>query len=332
MKGTENQHAEQDQDLLEELFRNVSSRERPSREQEQAVRAALHAQWKQATRRRRIRRMVFAFATAASVILAVVLGLGFLRGPVAPESVVELAHVEKSIGRAVITSASVTTRPLVAAAKLGAGQRISTSGGSRLAIRWMSGESVRLDENTQINLVSSQEIELTDGKIYLDTDRAGPNSSLVIRTPGGVVRHLGTRYLAAIHGDGISISVRDGRVKLQSEDIEAEAGAGEQMNLDASGNYQLDTISTYGPMWQWAESVAPAFASDGRPLAEFLAWVAKESGRELVYDSVEAEQVALQTVLRGQLDLEPVKALNVMTQTSDLESELSAGALVISLR
>ena len=332
MKGTEKQRAEQEQDLLEELFRNVSSRERPTRRQEEAVRTTLHAEWKQATRRRNIRRMALAFATAASVFLAVLVGFGLLQSPEPSVDAVELARVEKSIGRAAITSTSATAGPLTTQTKLGAGQRIVTSADSRLAIRWSSGEAVRLDENTDIRLVSSREIELATGQIYLDTDRAGPDSPLVIRTPGAVVRHLGTRYLTTVHGEGISISVRDGRVQLQSANLEAEAGAGEQIRLDAGGAFQLDTIATYGPMWQWAESVAPAFPSDGRPLAEFLAWVAKESGRELVYKSFEAEQIARQTVLRGQLDLEPMKALDAATQTSDLENELGDGTLFISLR
>jgi ferric-dicitrate binding protein FerR (iron transport regulator) len=332
MKGTENEHSEQERDLLEELFRNVSSRERPSREEEQAVRASLHAQWLKMTRRRRIRRLAFALASAASVVLAVVVGLNLLQAPKPAGFVIELARVEKAVGRVESTPVTADAGPLTTNTVLGAGQQVVTSTNSRLAIRWLSGESVRLDENTVIRLHSGNEIELSSGQIYIDTDQADLNSQLVIKTPNGVVRHLGTRYLTAVRGDGISISVRDGRVQLQSTGLEAEAGAGERMILDASGAYELETISTYGPMWQWTEAVAPAFPSDGRSLAEFLGWVARESGRELIYDSTEAEQLARQTELRGQVDMEPMRALGVMTQTTDLESRVNAGSIIIKLR
>jgi ferric-dicitrate binding protein FerR (iron transport regulator) len=332
MKGTENRPGDQ-ADLLEDLFRNVSSRERPSRADEQAVRKAIHAQWAQMTRRRKIRRAAIAFASAASVVLAVIVGLNLTQSPELPGPAIELAVIEKKTGTVESTLATANiSQPLASDSVIGTGQSITTGSDSRLGVRWISGESVRLDQNTDILVHSATEIELLVGQIYLDTDQADSDSGLVIRTPAGAVRHLGTRYLTSVGDSGLSVSVREGRVQLQAAGLNALAEAGEQMNLDSNGVYRRASIPTFGPLWQWTESLAPAFASDGRTMDEFLDWVARESGRELEYRSASAEEMARGTILRGKVDMEPMKALSVVLQTSDLESEINGGSIVVSVR
>jgi len=333
MKGTEQKPEQQSQDLLEELFRNVSSRERPSREAEKAVRESLHAQWVAMTRRRRWRRAAIMLATAASIAVVAVVAAGLFKSPDRAGPAIQLATVEKLIGGVDGGPGALNPGNLPnGGAILGPGLRIATPPDTRLALRWHSGVSIRVDENTRMLLRSADEIELISGRIYLDTGQAIPDAELNIVTPGGRVRHLGTRYLAATDGSDVSVSVRAGTVQLQAGGMEAVAGEGEQMNRDAAGVVRLETIPTWGPLWQWTETLAPGFASDGKTLSEFLDWVARESGRRIEYRSVQAENLALTTGLHGSVAIEPMRALEVMLQTTDLASEISAGTIVVYLR
>ena len=200
-----------------------------------------------------------------------------------------------------------------------------------MAIRWLNGESIRLDEHTKLRLKSAVEIELIAGRIYVDTAGAGPIAELLITTPAGQVRHLGTRYMTTVSAGGTSVSVREGQVLLEAQGVETVAGRGEQLKVNASGAHSLEMISTYGPLWQWTEELAPVFSSDGRSIADFLDWVARESGRVVEFASPQAEKLAGDTLLRGQVEMEPMRALNVVMQTSDLASEVSAGMIVVRL-
>jgi hypothetical protein len=78
--------------------------------------------------------------------------------------------------------------------------------------------------------------------------------------------------------------------------------------------------------------LAPAFALDGRSLADFLDFVGRETGRTVAYTSPRAAQLANSTRLRGNVEIDPVRALDAILQTTDLEAEARGGALRITLR
>ena len=46
---------------------------------------------------------------------------------------------------------------------------------------------------------------------------------------------------------------------------------------------QISSAISHGAEWEWAAATAPAFDIENRPLAEFLAWVAREHGWQLAY-------------------------------------------------
>ena len=64
-------------------------------------------------------------------------------------------------------------------------------------------------------------------------------------------------------------------------------------------------------------------------MADFLDWAARESGRVVVFDSPEAEKLASDTLLRGKVEMDPMRALTVMMETSDLASEVTAGMIIV---
>jgi len=332
MKGTEHPNNPVSEDTLEALFRHASAREKPPHEDELAIRQALHEQWKELTRKSKRRRTFMTWAAVASVALTVVVVTNLEKRPASDLPVIEIAQVEKLQGQVLIQPGGDSTgKNLEPEVALEPGNRILSAENSGLAIRWIDGESIRVDEHTELRLTSASEIELVSGKIYLDTNDAESGSKLVITTPSGTVRHLGTRYMTEVSAGGTSVSVREGRVQVLHSKWAAEASGGEQLNVNVAGDYDLEPVVTYGPRWQWSEELAPAFVYNGRSIADFLAWVAHETGRVVEFSSPEAEQLATETQLRGQVDLEPMRALTLVMQTSDLTSEVNAGSIVVAL-
>jgi len=179
---------------------------------------------------------------------------------------------------------------------------------------------------------------LVKGRIYMDTAPAGQTGAgITVRTPQGLVRHLGTQFVTHVTPSGTAISVREGQVAYFPAagrmDKQALAGRGQQLAVDADGQVAIEPIATWGAAWEWAEQMASGFVSDGRSLADLLAWAGRESGRGVQYDSANAESIAAATILHGDLrDLQPMQALSVATATSDLQAEVSDGLIVVHLQ
>ncbi len=339
MKGTENSPAEARadraaEDVLEELFEHASARKRPAAADEQAVRDALHAEWRELAGRRRKRRFIISLAAAASVTLAVLLGSELLRKPdkLLPE--LQLASIEKVTGNVFIhpgvDRAAVRPQP---ARRVLSSQKVVTGRDSRIALRWQDGTSLRIDQNSEVRFTAGGEIRLESGGVYIDTEMADKMTSApVVLTPAGPVRHLGTQYMTEVSKHDTRLSVRQGQVALGAPGAWVVAHGGQQLSIDDSGAQRRRAIPVFGEMWQWTQDLAPAFESDGRSVSEFLEWVGRESGLEVRFETSGAEQVATASLLRGTIDLEPMAALAVTLQTTDLISEVIDGAILVSLR
>jgi hypothetical protein len=88
----------------------------------------------------------------------------------------------------------------------------------------------------------------------------------------------------------------------------------------------------HGAAWQWAEALAAPYASDGRSLADFLGWVGRETGHRVEYASTDAAHAAANAELRGKVEMEPMRALQSVVQTSDLLAEVDDGIITVRLR
>jgi ferric-dicitrate binding protein FerR (iron transport regulator) len=323
-----------DEGLLQTLFKHTEAREKPSAENELAARKALHAEWRQIVARRNRRRVWAALAVAASVLIVVGAVIRLAGGPVSPGPAVQLAVVENQVGTPLIYPNDESNR----AEQLRIGdmlikrQEVETRTGSATALRWIHGQSIRLDENTRIRLDSADSIWLYSGRIYVDTTRRSSGAeALTIFTLGAQVRHVGTQYMAAVSAEGTTVSVRSGKVALDLSGSEYLVARGEQLTVTGTGKHRLQQIETWGELWQWTESVTPDFDSDGRTVAELIEWVATETGHSVDYVSFDAENRARQTILKGKLEREPMKALAMITQTSDMDAQVSDGLIEVSL-
>lgn len=323
--------------VLESLFSHASARKRPPAEDEQAVREALRSEWTEITRRRR-RRTYFAYGIAASLLLATVVSVNMLNRDVPALPPIQLASVEKQSGNIFVRRAGQPSSESRRLSKttLYAGQVVSTAQAARLAVELRTGESLRIDEGTELVLTAESQIELIKGRIYVDSNQAGTSSgrvgALEIATFAGVIRHLGTQYMAGINDSAVEVSVREGKVSITTGKNESVATPGQQISVAQSGEASLSAIATHGVMWEWTELVTPEFNLDGRSAFDFIHWVGRETGHSVTFEDNIAERLARATELRGSIDLEPMRALDLILQTSDLEPSVEKGTIRIGKR
>lgn len=215
-------------------------------------------------------------------------------------------------------------------ASLAAGRSVATSADARVALDTVNGHSLRLDRDSRVVLVSEREIRLEHGAVYLDSGANRPaEAPLAVLTPLGRVREVGTQFEVRVSADTLTVRVREGRVSLGDDRESAEARAGEELTLSA-GRLSRRTISADSPAFDWAQSIAPTWELDGSRLSDFLAWVARESGRQLLYADAALAGEAPDVILRGDVDgLRPVEALEVILPAVGLAYRMEAGALVV---
>ena len=137
--------------------------------------------------------------------------------------------------------------------------------------------------------------------MYVDAGAAahGAGATFVLETPAGDVRHLGTQYAVRTLDGTVLVNVREGSVAIERGRDRIVGNAGEQLSVTSSGAVVRTTIAPRDTQWAWVESIAPPFAIEGRPLDDFLAWAARETGRQLVYTSPAAAAEAASIKLKG---------------------------------
>lgn len=220
------------------------------------------------------------------------------------------------------------------------GSRIRTLGSSRAGLILDNGASVRLAEATDIVLESGSRLRVLAGRVYLDTgnaqhlDAARDSRRIEVITPLGVASDIGTQFEVFYRDDVYRLRVREGLVRLRGKSGETDSAGGEQLSIDAGGGIEHARIPPQDPEWQWVQSVAPAPTIDDQPVTVLLAWVSRETGRPIRFETPEIERRAARTILHGNIrHLAPLEALSIMLATTDLEHALlDDGTILIRLR
>jgi hypothetical protein len=308
------------------------------------VRTAVHGAWRDEylarqlkTRRRRLTVAVL-IAAAASGLIAFA-----IRDPIRAPAPVLVAHIDQATG---------SPAPFAAGSPVMSGSTVTTSAGT-LAMTLTSGVHLRLDASSAARVDSATDLALERGAVYVDSAGAHPTqpgaSPIIIRTPAGLVRDIGTRFEIRLAGAGIRIRVRDGQVRLTSASgLDVRADAGEELfsRPDGSdGSIDRRPIAATGSEWAWAERAAPPFSVEGKTLGAFLDWVGREGAWTVTFADRGLSETARATVLHGRPDLlkglTPAEALDVVLPACGLrhridingghrvviEREASAGAI-----
>jgi ferric-dicitrate binding protein FerR (iron transport regulator) len=326
--------AEHDDSDIARVLRASGGRAGPSDEMQQAVFDAVHAEWRatvQQQRRRRSQRVWLAVA-ASIAIAAVALFVG--RGYVGTQGEL-VADVSRSVGVVQVREGDAGQwESVVGVRTLHVGESVHTGPDGRLALALLDGVSLRLDHDTDIALVGTDRVDVRSGAVYIDSGTTGVSAGkLLVGTPVGLVRHVGTQYEARIVNGGTRIRVREGRVDLTPTWGAARTlEMGDQILMSGTGIEERDRIEPSSDEWDWASNAAPEFDIDGRPVHEFLAWAGRETGLRVVFATPESAAEARRAVLSGSVaGLNPDEALAAVLPTTSLRSTERNGQLVIEM-
>lgn len=318
---------------IEQVLRSAGPREKPPVAVERAVHDSLRAEWRALVaegHRRRRRRIGFALAAG---MLAAAVGVWvvapWMTGPADTVATLALAT-----GEVRVRSGWYGGWHAVAGGQsLASGQTLQTGSAGRGVLTLPGGVSARLDHDTRVLLAGGDEVVLERGALYVDAGPA-PAAPLDVVTPAGSLRHVGTQYEVRLLESGVRLRVREGRVEWQATNGAVEHGAaGEQLTISSDGGIARAATPLYGESWDWIAGATPAIDIEGRPLAEFLAWAARELGREVVYATEGVESEAAGIVVHGSISgLTPLQALDAVLATTSVRAQVIEGRILVGVQ
>lgn len=286
---------------IEQLLREVGARNEPSSDMAHEVMSAVHAEWLDIVQQRRRQQRVVAWRIAAGVAIAVLVST-FSYRYLAPEAaqVASVAHVD---GRLLASTDDDAPEARAIGQLIRVGDDLQTDEQSRAAVSFPDGLSLRLDHDTHLTVDASNVVTLTSGAVYIDapSSKASNRDSLTVNTLAGSVQHLGTQYEVRTQADAMLVSVREGRVRVTNSAGSNTGEAGQVLRLSKDGELTRSMLSATDPRWQWTLQAAPAFDIENQSLAAFLQWIARETGRHVVYSTPQAEAAAADVKLRGSI-------------------------------
>ncbi len=318
---------------LERVLKSAGLRETPPAEVERAVRDHVRSDWRDvvAERSRRGRRRT-ARALAAGIAVAAI-GVWAIAPRFSPTPLT-VASVSLAEGGLRVTSGWLDGWHAVTAGQaLLEGQVLEAGPGARGALALPGGISARIDRGSRLVVAAHDRLVLERGTIYVDSG-AAPAAPLAVVTPTGTVRHVGTQYEVRLLDAAVQVSVRDGTIEWRSKagDV-ARSASGERLTIAGDGRVERTNVPAYGAAWEWTLEAAPAIDIEGMPLSRFLAWAARETGREIAYSSPGVEREAAGIVVHGSIaGLTPPQALDAVLATTNLRARVAGGSLVVEGR
>jgi len=219
---------------------------------------------------------------------------------------------------------------LTAGSSLRAGRALEIRGDSLLALE--GGGNLRIARASAVTVVAADAVRLDHGELYVDIPPGSRGAgNFVVVTSAGEFRHVGTQFAVAIVNGLTRLRVREGSVRWHAGEGDSTVPAGTELVIEGSRAVSRRPIATVGREWTWAESLAPDFEIENRPLGDFLDWFARETGRTLIMadDSVRKQAAAIRMhgSVRG---LTMMEALSVVMSATTLRFELPEGAIRVS--
>jgi ferric-dicitrate binding protein FerR (iron transport regulator) len=315
-------------DLVASLIRAAGRRTAPPEDAYRQVLAAATAAFREKKARRFERNGLMAAAAAVIAAISVALVLQWRPASLQPR----VATVVRLVGSVELGTEQGWQALIDANSVLPAGARLRTLPGGSAALALEDGASLRLAAATEVTLDGSRDLMLRSGTLYLD-HRARSGAGYRIETPAGTARDVGTQFELQVRDGSLRLRVREGRVEIDRAGQVVSSAAGEQLDFDPLGGVARSTIAANDRAWQWAETIAPTPDMDGKSAAALIAWVARETGHQLRYESQAVEQRATTVILHGNIrHLTPLAALDAMLATTDLVYVLRGDTMEIRAR
>lgn len=322
-----------DERTLEEIFRHAAPRPKPRRQAAEQAFERLYAEWRDVVGRRRRQRLAVVGLAAMLVVAAVTGSLSLLREEPSPEplrvAVLRASGAELRLNEQLRDPGELAARE----AELRAGDRLATGRDTRIALAWGSG-SLRLDRATRVRFLEGGAVRLLTGSLYFDSTPFGADAvtpaRLEVVTPLGRIRHDGTQFLARVADERLTVSVREGRVHVVGDSIDVAVDEGEAIEAGGDARFERRRVPAHDETWQWTAEIAPEVDLKGRTIGEMLAWIARETGRRVRYESAEARRLA-ESEARGIASLAPLPALRTIPVMTSLECDVEGGYILVDV-
>lgn len=286
---------------IETLIRLAGEREMPSGEATARARAAAEDSWRRMLAARPARaRTRIPLALAAALALVMLGWYAWTQREAAPsrEVVARVVAMDGSVRMRRGRALQITRLD----AEVTSGATLLTDQG-RAAALLADALSLRLDRDTQLRFDDRNHVTLLHGALYIDSGGLGLGPPLTITTPAGDLRHIGTQFQVRVSADRTDIRVREGRVELRRGDaLIRTVSAGDALEVRGAEERWQHGLPSFGTEWDWSASLAQTLAIEDRPLAEFLAWMAREQGWQLHFSNEALQRQALEIHLHGSLE------------------------------
>ena len=291
------------------------------------IHAAVTAEWRTSvaasSRRPRYRWLTVAAGLAAATVAGALLLQMFAKTP----TLGIVARVDR--GALVSLHRVLPDQRLEMRAALRVGNVLVAS--NPVLVELQRGGNLRIAGGSRLEVTAADEVSLDKGEIYLDfppdLHRA---AAFVVRTPLGLVEHLGTQFDVAVTNE-LRIRVREGSVRLRRGSQTETAGAGTELVVPRVGQTSQLSIATHGPEWSWIEALEPDFPIEDRKLSDFLQWAARETGRQVSFRDEHAREVAERTRLHGSIHgLSITQALETVFATTSLQYNFEQSWIEVS--
>jgi FecR-like protein len=326
VEGTHSGEAE----ALARLLRLVGPRPSVPAARESRLRSAVHEHWSTTLKRSsRLRWTLWSGVAVAAASLVVVISA--LRGwrvldlfPAPGSPVATVLRVEGFSGVPVGKAPEVGS-------ELKSGTVLAMGEADRIALQMHASSTLRLDGGAKVRLISNSAIELERGAVYVDSGLGGrADASLEIRTRLGTVRDVGTQFQVRLDPSGLQVSVREGIARLEHEGASHDATAGIELSLKNDGLLTSRPIPRTGGSWTWILGLAPTLELEGAHLGDYLNWVARETGLQIVYEDPSILEDSKSVVLHGSIvGLRPEESLAGVLPTCKMGYVIAGDSLKI---
>ena len=312
------------------LVHYAGAREAVDSERMELARARVAAHWDNVVAERRRGRMIARqrlLAVAASLVAAVGATFVYVQLTGTPAGIA-LAMVDRVIG-----NVAIANEPAAHDAAIEKDTLIETGNDGRIALRLAGGQSLRIDTESRLVVHSGNHVSLQQGGVYIDTEGAIDVLPVLVTTPLGTARDVGTQFQVRLSAAVLSVGVRDGMVQVATEDQQSLAvNKGRYLELASSGVKTERQVDSDDPSWDWIETIAPEFAIEGATLRQYLEWFSNERGIELNWEDGLSEQNADKIVLSGSISGETLNGgLEIVRQIAPFEYRIDGDSMWVKV-
>jgi hypothetical protein len=329
MSDTTNRPPDDESDPLGRIIRQAGARLRAPDDVRARVYGSVHEAWQRSLRTRARSTRTTPWLALAAGVAAVAIGIAVVLAP-GPAPAAAIASVRTVQGEVWIARSGTDEwlpASTLAGQSLAAGDQLRTAAGGRAALDLALGASLRLNEGTDLVLRAADRLHVENGTVYVDSGAA--SAGVRVLTPFGEVSDVGTQFEVRASEESLRIRVREGSVQYERPGSVLRGIAGEEISVPVSGEAVRGRIDPRDPVWDWVVDLATFRADGDYSAAMLLAWVSRETGRPVSFDSAETQAHAETLWLHGAEGLSPSETLDVIVATTDLRCDVEADAIVV---